>query len=116
MLKVGLDRTEHISVRTGQYRTLKFAGHVLPNQTKSGLIFLLTGFGQVYVVGSDWNSDYVQVSSNELRLNGGGRIYFAKDSTDGVYPDMYWQVSMSKILVVLGLICTIAAILIKVDL
>jgi len=53
------------------------------------------GFGQVYVVGSDWNSDFVQVSSNELRLNGGGRIYFAKDSTDGVYPDMYWQTPLN---------------------
>ena len=52
------------------------------------------GVGQVYVVGSDWNSDFVQVSSNELRLNGGGRIYFAKDASDGVYPDLYWQVSL----------------------
>ena len=52
------------------------------------------GVGQVYVVGSDWNSDFVQVSSNELRLNGGGRIYFAKDASDGVYPELYWQVSL----------------------
>ena len=53
------------------------------------------GVGEVYVVGQDWNSGYVQVSSNELRLNGGGRIYFAKDANDGFYPEMYWQVSMS---------------------
>ena len=35
---VGLDRTEHMSFLTGQDRTLKFAGQVLPDQTKSGLI------------------------------------------------------------------------------
>ena len=56
------------------------------------------GVGQVYVVGSDWNSDFVQVSSNELRLNGGGRIYFAKDASDGVYPELYWQVSLGLVL------------------
>ena len=55
------------------------------------------GVGQVYVVGSDWNSDFVQVSSNELRLNGGGRIYFAKDASDGVYPELYWQVSLGSV-------------------
>ena len=58
----------------------------------------IEGVGQVYVVGSDWNSDFVQVSSNELRLNGGGRIYFAKDASDGVYPDLYWQVSLGLVL------------------
>ena len=46
------------------------------------------------MVGQDWNSGYVQVSSNELRLNGGGRVYFAKDANDGFYPELYWQVSM----------------------
>ena len=51
------------------------------------------GVGEVYVVGQDWNSGYVQVSSNELRLNGGGRVYFAKDANDGFYPELYWQVS-----------------------
>ena len=32
------------------------------------------GYGEVHVVGRDWVGDYVQVSSNELRLNGGGRV------------------------------------------
>ena len=51
------------------------------------------GVGEVYVVGQDWNDGFVQVNSNELRLNGGGRIYFAKDANDGFYPELYWQVS-----------------------
>ena len=49
------------------------------------------GYGTVYVVGADWNSGMVSVSGNSLTLNGGGRIYFAKDATDGFNPDMYWQ-------------------------
>ena len=35
---LGLDRTEHMSFLTGQDRTLKFAGQVLPDRTESGLI------------------------------------------------------------------------------
>ena len=38
--KIGLDRTEHMSFLTGQDRTPKFAGQVLPDRTESGLIFL----------------------------------------------------------------------------
>jgi len=53
------------------------------------------GVGEVYVVGQDWNSGYVQVSSNELRLNGGGRVYFAKDANDGFYPELYWQTPLN---------------------
>ena len=37
---IGLDRTGHMSFLTGQDRTPKFAGQVLPDRTKSGLIFL----------------------------------------------------------------------------
>ena len=40
LVKVGLDRTGHMSFLTGQDRTPKFAGQVLPNRTKSGLLFL----------------------------------------------------------------------------
>ena len=36
---LGLDRTGHMSFLTGQVRTPKFAGQVLPDQTVSGLIF-----------------------------------------------------------------------------
>ena len=38
--KLGLDRTGHMSFLTGQDRTPKFAGQVLPDRTISGLIFL----------------------------------------------------------------------------
>ena len=37
---VGLDRTGHMIFLTGQDRTPKFAGQVLPDRTESGLIFL----------------------------------------------------------------------------
>ena len=37
---VGLDRTGHMSFLTGQDRTSKFAGQVLPDRTESGLILL----------------------------------------------------------------------------
>ena len=37
--KLGLDRTGHMSFLTGQDRTPKFAGQVLPDRTESGLIF-----------------------------------------------------------------------------
>ena len=40
MLGVGLDRTGHMSFLTGQDRTPKFAGQVLPDRTESGLLFL----------------------------------------------------------------------------
>ena len=36
-LQLGLDRTGHMSFLTGQDQTPKFAGQVLPDQTKSGL-------------------------------------------------------------------------------
>ena len=38
--ELGLDRTGHMSFLTGQDRTPKFAGQVLPDRTESGLIFL----------------------------------------------------------------------------
>ena len=37
---VGLDRTGHMSFLTGQDRTPKFAGQILPDRTESGLISL----------------------------------------------------------------------------
>ena len=46
--QIGLDRTGHMSFPTGQDRTPKFAGKVLPDQIESGLIFLnilLTKYG-----------------------------------------------------------------------
>ena len=39
-IELGLDRTGHMSFLTGQDRTTKFAGQVLPDRTESGLIFL----------------------------------------------------------------------------
>ena len=35
-LLLGLDRTDHMSFPSGQDRTPKFAGRVLPDRTKSG--------------------------------------------------------------------------------
>jgi hypothetical protein len=40
MLEVGLNRTGHMRFLSGQDRTPKFAGQVLPDRTESGLIFL----------------------------------------------------------------------------
>ena len=37
---LGLNQTGHMSFLTRQDRTHKFAGQVLPDRTKSGLIFL----------------------------------------------------------------------------
>ena len=44
---IGLNRTGHMSVQSGQDRTPKFAGRVLPDRTKSGHVFFLvhTKFG-----------------------------------------------------------------------
>ena len=47
-LRVGLNRTGHMSFLTGHDQTPKFAGQVLPDRTESGLIFLtfyLTSMG-----------------------------------------------------------------------
>ena len=52
-LKSGLNRTEHISFLTGQDRTPKFAGQVLPDRSESGLIFLtfyLTSMGYQFLI------------------------------------------------------------------
>ena len=38
MLKLGLDRTGHMSFLTGQGRTPKFARQVLPDRTESRLV------------------------------------------------------------------------------
>ena len=59
------------------------------------------GQGQVYVVGQDWNGDYVQVDGSSLRLNGGGRVYFATEASDGFSPSMYWQVRTIFLLTIL---------------
>ena len=40
ILEAGLDRTGYMNFLTRQDRTPKFAGPVLPDRTKSGLIFL----------------------------------------------------------------------------
>ena len=37
---LGLDRTGNMSFLTGQDRTPKFAGRVLPDRTESGLLFI----------------------------------------------------------------------------
>merc|ERR1712026_604488 len=50
------------------------------------------GAGQMYVVGRDWVAGYVQVNGNELRLNGGGRVYFANQPRDDFSGDMWWKV------------------------
>ena len=50
------------------------------------------GYGEVHIVGRDWVGDYVQVSSNELRLNGGGRVYFASKPNNDFSGDMWWKV------------------------
>jgi hypothetical protein len=43
---LGLNRTGHMSFQTGQDRTPKFAGQVLLDRTKSGLIFFKHFIGQ----------------------------------------------------------------------
>ena len=49
----GLDRTGHMSFLTEQDRTPKFAGQVLLDQTKSGLIYIFKHFTyQVRVINS----------------------------------------------------------------
>lgn len=51
------------------------------------------GHGNVYVVGPDWAGSFVQINNgNELRLNGGGRIYFAQEPNDGFSQNMFWKV------------------------
>ena len=40
LCQLGLDRTGHMSFLTGQDRTPKFAGQVLPDRTESGLMSL----------------------------------------------------------------------------
>ena len=49
MLRLGLDRTGHMSFLTGQDRTPKFAGQVLPDRTESGLLFLKHFTGAVVI-------------------------------------------------------------------
>ena len=39
--KLGLDRTWHMSLMSGQDRASNFAGRVLPDRTESELIFLM---------------------------------------------------------------------------
>ena len=48
---VGLDRTEHMSFPTGQDRTPKFAGRVLPDRTKFGPTFFPSTY-QMQVINS----------------------------------------------------------------
>ena len=38
-IKVGLNRTGHMTFLTGQDQTPKFAGQVLPDRSESGIIF-----------------------------------------------------------------------------
>ena len=49
------------------------------------------GAGTVYVIGPDWAAGNVAVHDNGFTLNGGGRIYFAKDPVDNFNADSYWQ-------------------------
>ena len=46
-LNLGLNRTGHMSVQSGQDRTPKFAGRVLPDRTSTGPI-LLSKFVHMY--------------------------------------------------------------------
>ena len=39
MLKLGLDRTGHMSIPNGQNRTPKSAGQIMLDRTESGLVF-----------------------------------------------------------------------------
>ena len=63
------------------------------------------GYGEVHVVGSDWSSNLVQVSNNELRLYGGeqeyggSRVYFASKPNNDFSEDMWWRVSKFKALI-----------------
>ena len=51
--KLGLDQTEHMSFLTGQDRTHKVAGQVLPDWTESGLILLnILPMYQVQIINS----------------------------------------------------------------
>ena len=63
------------------------------------------GHGEVYVVGSPLtDSSHVQVSSNELRLNGGSwgsRVYFASKPSNDFSEDMWWKVSNKSLTTIL---------------
>lgn len=65
---------------------------VAPALSKNFGSIPVDGVGDVFVVGPDWAGSFVQVGGGRLTLNGGGRVYFAKDPADNFYPDMYWQV------------------------
>ena len=54
----------------------------------------VNGVGDIYVVGPEWASSFVSVYNNEVHLNGGGRVYFAKYASDGFSADMWWQVPL----------------------
>ena len=47
--KLGINRTGHMSFLTGQDRTPKFAGQVLPDRTESGLTFYHTNKQKIYI-------------------------------------------------------------------
>ena len=49
----GLDRTWHMSFMTGQDRTPKFAGRVLPDRTESGPIFLMIYGPLIRIIGTN---------------------------------------------------------------
>ena len=85
--------TNHQSSRLTMKLALFLLGaFIAPSLAKNFGGINIQGQGTVYVVGPDWAGSFVQVSSNLLRLNGGGRIYFAKDARDDFSGDMYWKV------------------------
>ena len=67
---------------------------IAPTLAKNMGAINVDGAGQMYVVGRDWVAGYVQVSGNELRLNGGGRVYFANQARDDFSGDMWWKVPL----------------------
>lgn len=50
---------------------------------------------EVYVVGPDWTTDFIEMLPNGFRLNGGGRVYLAtKPADDFSDPNTYWQTNL----------------------
>lgn len=56
----------------------------------------VAGAGTIYVVGPDWSAGNIQFNGDSgFTLNGGGRVYFASQPSDGFSPDMYWQTPLN---------------------
>jgi len=52
------------------------------------------GYGDVYVVASEWVADRIRMHDNGFTIRGSTGIRLAAVPTDDTYPDMYWQVDL----------------------